>query len=159
MLANPVQNFVCSRVLVCIPLQRQPCMLVQERGRCWWELLLSVQLSLSLKWITEVFNLFSGLCNPVWQQLVFSWRAKATHSPANSCWSPQLFLRTAYDWRQKTRDHLLIVSRAAHLVSSAFMLLTASLLCYWMVTWVFFLLAALQIVEKINITLFTLDST
>lgn len=38
-----------------------------------------------------VCNLFPGLCNPAWQQPVFSWRAEATPSPANPRRSPQLF--------------------------------------------------------------------
>lgn len=157
-LTNPAQNSVCSRVGVCIPLHSAQAALYVGPGKRQMLLRASSFCSALTLTLTEVFNLFHWLCNPAWQYFVFSWRASAAPSPANLCWSPQLFLLTASEWHHETRDHLLAVaSRAAHLVSCAFMLLAASFFCCWMVTQVLFWLATLQIVEEINMKLFTFD--
>lgn len=79
-LTTPEQNFVSakracgvvqgSEVLFCCLLQRNTCLLVQERGRCCWEPVLSLQLSLShpLKCVTFlptcVIQCGNALCSP-----------------------------------------------------------------------------------------------
>lgn len=127
-------------------------MLVQERGRCCWEVFLPVQLSLShsLKCLTCsigcVIQCGNTLCS----------LGDHKQHPALLIYAGAL--NSFCSQHHKTRDHLLAVaSRAAHLVSCAFMLLTVSFFCYWMVTQVLIWLATLQIVEEINMKLFTLD--